>query len=168
MQRFEQDLVRALPRLRGVARRLTGGDRALADDLVQDTCVNALRARDRFELGTDMDAWLATILRNRFFSLLKRHGRRFETGDDERLGRMTAGTVPQLARLDLMALDEALAELRPVERSALMCAATEDVSYDQIATASHCAVGTVKSRISRARSQLAHALGRGEAERPSP
>jgi len=165
VRRFDADLVRALPRLRVFARRLTANDGALADDLVQDTCVNALRAADRFELGTNMDAWLATILRNRFLSLAKRHARRFETVDDELLARMTAGTVPQQGRLEMIALEEAFERLRPVERRALMMATTEDRSYAEIAHDCHCAVGTVKSRVSRARSRLAGDLDRPDLHR---
>ena len=160
MNGFETELVRALPRLRAFARRLTDNDAALADDLVQDTCVNALRAAGRYELGTNIDAWLATILRNRFFSLVKRHARRLETSDDGVVERTTAGTVPQLGRLEMMALEEAFARLRPVERRALVLATTEDRSYRDIADDCHCAVGTVKSRVSRARSQLAVDLHR--------
>jgi RNA polymerase sigma-70 factor (ECF subfamily) len=158
---FEVDLVQRLPRLRTFARRLTGYDAALADDLVQDTCVSALGAWERFEPGTNMDAWLATILRNRFLSLAKRHARRFECADDDAVARSTSGSVPQQGRLEMMALEEAFGRLRPVEQRALMLAATEDVSYRDIADACHCAVGTVKSRVSRARTRLADDLDRG-------
>jgi RNA polymerase sigma-70 factor (ECF subfamily) len=163
---FRKELVRALPRLRAFARRLTDNDAAFADDLVQDTCVNALRAADRFELGTNMDAWLATILRNRFLSLAKRHARRLETTDDELVERATGGTVPQHGRLEMMALERAFARLRPAERRALVLATTEDLSYRDIAHDCHCAVGTVKSRVSRARSQLAVELHRQDLHRP--
>jgi RNA polymerase sigma-70 factor (ECF subfamily) len=162
---FDTELVRALPRLRAFARRLTDNDAALADDLVQDTCVNALRAAGRFQLGTNIDAWLATILRNRFLSLAKRHARRFETTDDELIERTSAGTVPQHGRLEMMALERAFARLRPAERRALVLATTEDRSYRDIANDCHCAVGTVKSRVSRARSQLAVELHRQDLHR---
>ncbi len=166
MDGFETELVHALPRLRAFARRLTDNDAALADDLVQDTCVNALRAAGRYQLGTNIDAWLATILRNRFFSLVKRHARRLETADDELLERTSAGTVPQHGRLEMMALERAFAHLRPAERRALVMATTEDRSYRDIADDCHCAVGTVKSRVSRARSQLAVELQRQDLHRP--
>jgi RNA polymerase sigma-70 factor (ECF subfamily) len=147
--------------LRAFALRLTRRDAALADDLVQDACVNALRASDRYELGTNMDAWLATILRNRFLSVVKRRGRRVETSDDEIVQRTPAVGVPQQGRLDILAVEDALAELRPDERRTLLMAATEDLSYQQIADKFGCAVGTVKSRVSRARSHLVHALEHG-------
>lgn len=167
MQSFQAELVRSLPRLRGFARRLTDGDDALADDLVQDTCVNALRAHASFKPGTNMQAWLATILRNRFLSLIKRHARRMETADDETLARSTSGTVPQQGRLEMMAFEEAFARLRPAERRVLVLAATEDRSYREIADDCRCAVGTVKSRVSRARTQLAAELDRGGAPPPA-
>ena len=166
MDGFETELVRALPRLRAFARRLTGNDAAFADDLVQDTCVNALRAAGRFELGTNIDAWLATILRNRFLSLAKRHARRLETAEDGLIERTSAGTVPQHGRLEMIALERAFAHLRPVERRALVLATTEDRSYRDIADDCHCAVGTVKSRVSRARSQLAAELDRRDLHGP--
>ncbi len=160
MEAFHGDMVRALPRLRAVARRLAANDTALAEDLVQDTCVNALAARERFTPGTNMEAWLVTILRNRFFSLIKRHDRTRVTRDDELVARASAGPVPQHGRLELIALTEAFARLRPAEREALVMAATQDCSYCDIAAACHCAVGTVKSRVSRARGRLAHDLER--------
>ncbi|MFP4126262.1 MAG: sigma-70 family RNA polymerase sigma factor [Alphaproteobacteria bacterium] len=166
MDGFETELLRALPRLRAFARRLTDNDAALADDLVQDTCVNALRAAGRYQLNTNIDAWLATILRNRFLSLAKRHARRLETTDDELVQRTSAGTVPQHGRLEMMALERAFARLRPAERRALVLATTEDRSYRDIAHDCDCAVGTVKSRVSRARSRLAVELDRQDPHRP--
>ena len=157
MADFQNELVEHLPQLRAFARSLTAGNAALADDLVQDTCVNALRAQDQFAPGTNLRAWLFTILRNRFRSIVKRQQVRAEDGDDD-LDRHASAAMPQTGSLEMMAFRGAFAELRAEHREALVLAVIHGLAYDEIAEICNCRVGTVKSRVSRARSQLRQRL----------
>jgi RNA polymerase sigma-70 factor (ECF subfamily) len=157
---FREELTRTIPSLRSFARSLTMGDDAFADDLVQDTCVNALRAQDQFTPGTNLKAWLFTILRNRFRSLAKHRRTRAEDPDDD-LDRIVTGPPPQHGRLEMIAFRRALAELRAEYREALVLAVVHGLDYDDIAHICGCRVGTVKSRVSRARARLRQALDDG-------
>jgi len=154
---FREELTRTIPSLRAFARSLAMGDDALADDLVQDTCVNALRAQDQFTPGTNLKAWLFTILRNRFRSLAKHRKVRAEDPDDD-LDRMVTGPAPQQGRLEMIAFRRAFADLRPEYREALVLAVGHGMNYEDIARVCDCRVGTVKSRVSRARDRLREAL----------
>ncbi len=157
MDDFREELTRTIPSLRAFARSLATGDEALAEDLVQDTCVNALRAQHQFTPGTNLKAWLFTILRNRFRSLAKRRKVRAEEPDDE-LDRMPVGATPQEGRLEMMAFRRAFDELRAEYREALVLAVVHGLNYEDIAQICDCRVGTVKSRVSRARDRLRAAL----------
>ncbi|TVQ34804.1 MAG: sigma-70 family RNA polymerase sigma factor [Geminicoccaceae bacterium] len=157
LDRFETDLVARLPQLRAFARHLATRDHHLAEDLVQEACVNALRARTQFTPGTNMDAWLFTIMRNCFRNVLKRASTRLEEGNDE-LDRFTHGTVPQFGHLEFMALRQAFARLSAEHREVLLLAVLGLLSYQEMADRCGCEVGTVKSRVSRAREKLRHAL----------
>jgi RNA polymerase sigma-70 factor (ECF subfamily) len=154
---FRDELTRTIPSLRAFARSLAMGDEALAEDLVQDTCVNALRAQDQFTPGTNLKAWLFTILRNRFRSLAKRRKVRAEEPDDE-LDRIPVDATPQHGRLEMMAFKRAFGELRAEYREALVLAVVHGLNYEDIARICDCRVGTVKSRVSRARDRLREAL----------
>jgi RNA polymerase sigma-70 factor (ECF subfamily) len=154
---FREELTQTIPSLRAFARSLTMGDEAFADDLVQDTCVNALRAQDQFAPGTNLKAWLFTILRNRFRSLAKRRRVRAEEPDDD-LERMVVGPAPQEGRLEMIAFRRAFGDLRPEYREALVLAVVHGLNYDDIAQICSCQVGTVKSRVSRARERLRDVL----------
>ncbi len=153
MRDFQTELVDQLPQLRAFARSLTSGNAALADDLVQDTCVNALRAQDQFEPGTNLRAWLFTILRNRFRSIVKRQQVRAEDPDDD-LDRHAMAASPQAGSLEMMAFRGAFRALRPEHREALVLAVIHGLAYEDIAQICGVRVGTVKSRVSRARSEL--------------
>lgn len=160
MDAFRTELTQWIPSLRAFARSLSRGDEAFADDLVQDTCVNALRAQDQFAPGTNLKAWLFAILRNRFRSLAKRRKIRAEDPDDD-LDRLVLGPVPQQGRLEMIAFRRALGELRAEYREALILAVVHGMNYEEIAEVCGCQVGTVKSRVSRARGQLREALDDG-------
>ena len=157
MDAFRDELTQHMPSLRAFARSLTMGDEAFADDLVQDTCVNALRAQDQFTPGTNLKAWLFTILRNRFRSLAKRQKVRAEDPDDD-LDRMVTGPAPQQGRLEMIAFRRAFDELRTEYREALVMAVVHGMNYEDIAQVCGCQIGTVKSRVSRARGRLREAL----------
>src|SRR5918998_5617927 len=99
---FREDVAAMVPHLRAFARSLTSGDVHLADDLVQDTIVNALQAQDQFTPGTNLKAWLFTILRNRFRSLITRKHVTAEVAADD-LEQLSSIPPEQDARLEVVA-----------------------------------------------------------------
>ena len=138
-------------------------DPAEAEDLVQETYLRAIRAAHQFQPGTNLRAWLFQILRNAFFTLYKRKGREPEAVDPEVLDRMprTGGTVGPVDRLagapDWTAgldLTAALDRLPEEYRSVVLLADLEEFTMGEIAAIMNCPVGTVKSRLSRARGIL--------------
>lgn len=151
---FPDQLVDHLPQLRGFARSLTGGDWHLADDLVQDAVASALRNRHQFAPGTNLKAWLLKILHNRFHSVVRRkHVTAEVTGADGLLDRR-AVPATQEGGLELAAFKAAFARLSPARREALVLVGVHGLPYEQVAAVCGCEVGTVKSRVSRARAQL--------------
>ena len=128
-----------------------------AEDLVQDTVLRALSRQESFEKGTNQQAWLFTILRNSFFSDHRRAGREIEDADGRLAGEMATG-ADQESRLVLQELEAALAKLPREQREALLLVGMEGLSYEETAVALGCAVGTVKSRVNRARNRLAEIL----------
>ena len=148
---FRDGLVEMIPVLRAFARSLCG-QRDLADDLAQETLTKAWQARDKFQLGTNLKAWLFVILRNEFYS----NHRRAKTAADYNAAYSHASEgaeAEQHARLDLADLMRAFSQLPPEQKEALILTASE-FSYDEAARICGCAVGTIKSRVSRARKQL--------------
>ena len=150
-------LLAAVPSLRAFAISLTGRfDRA--DDLVQDTLVRALANIDRFEPGTNLNAWLFTILRNLFHSEFRKRKREVEDGDGAYAAKLAV--IPeQGGHLDLDDFRTALAKLQPEQREALLLIGASGFSYEETAAICGCAVGTIKSRVKRARTRLAEMLG---------
>jgi RNA polymerase sigma-70 factor, ECF subfamily len=157
---FHADLVAALPKLRLQALALTR-NRAAADDLVQDAAMNALAARDSFTPGTNFAGWMHRILRNRYISLVRK--RRETTDIDDAPPASLAVPAGHGDRLTMEELQRALVALPAIQREALFMVVLQGLSYEQVAEATGCAVGTAKSRVFRARRQLAAAL-LGEAE----
>ncbi len=149
-------LLAFLPNLRAFALSLTGNG-AEADDLVQDTILRAWGSLDRFEEGTNLEAWLFTILRNTFYSQLRKQRREVEDADGFHAARMWAAPT-QEARLDFADLQSALAKLSPKLREIILLVGAEGLSYEEVASICGCPVGTVKSRANRARARLAHLL----------
>lgn len=158
---LRREMETALPDLRAFARSLTRNGET-ADDLVQETMMKAWAARERFEPGTSFRAWTFTIARNLFFSQMRR--RKF-TGDwDESLAaRILAAPPSQEHRLHLRDLEAGLATLSPNQREALLLVALGQMDYETAASTLGVAVGTIKSRVSRAREALAAHL---EGHRP--
>jgi RNA polymerase sigma-70 factor (ECF subfamily) len=154
---IRDQLLAAVPSLRAFAISLCGNpDRA--DDLVQDTLVKAWTHLDRFERGTNLNAWLFTILRNGFFSEHRKRVREVEDADGTYAARLT--TAPdQLSHLDYDDLRKALLKLPSDQREALLLVGAQGFSYEEAAAICECAVGTIKSRVNRARSRLAELLG---------
>jgi RNA polymerase sigma-70 factor (ECF subfamily) len=153
---FKRLLIAIVPVLRRFAISLARNPTA-ADDLVQDTLYRAWRARARFEPGTNFEAWTFTILRNVFYSSQRRR-REVQDEDGDYTARLA--TLPdQGGRLDLSDVQAALDRLAPMMRETLVLATVQDLSYEEVAVIMGCQVGTVKSRVSRAREQLAGMLG---------
>lgn len=153
---FKRLLVGVVPALHRFAVSLTREPIA-ADDLVQDTLLRAWRSRTRFEQGTNFEAWTFTILRNAFYSG-QRKRRELQDEDGSRTARL-ASLPDQAGRLDLQDMRAALDRLVPAMRETLVLVAIEGLSYEEVATIMGCQIGTVKSRVWRARDQLARALG---------
>lgn len=153
---FKRDLLTVLPHLRAFARGLCGRP-DFADDLVQETAIKAWTARERFTPGTNMRAWTFAILRNHFLSELRRnrHQADYDPDSAERLLVMEAD---QEAPLHLSDMEVALMKLSPERREALLLVGAGGFTYEEAAKISDCAVGTMKSRVARARDQLARLL----------
>jgi RNA polymerase sigma-70 factor (ECF subfamily) len=153
---LRDDLVAAIPNMRAFAISLCG-NRDRADDLVQEALVKAWNHLDSFEVGTNLKAWLFTILRNAYFSELRKTKR--EVADtDGLLAARVAVPAEQHAHLDLKDLSRALSQLPVDQREALILVGAEGFSYEDAANISGCAVGTVKSRVNRARAKLSELM----------
>jgi RNA polymerase sigma-70 factor (ECF subfamily) len=160
---LRDQILAAIPSLRAFATSLTG-NRDRADDLVQDAILRAWANLDRFERGTNLNAWLFTILRNQFHSEYRKRKREVEDADGSYAARLK--THPdQQSRLDFEDFRAALATLPLDQREALLLVGAQGMSYEDAAAVCQVAVGTVKSRVNRARSKLAYLLDlTGEAE----
>ena len=149
-------ILAAVPSLRAFAVSLSGNvDRA--DDLVQETLVRAIANIDRFQPGTNLSAWLFTILRNHFRSEFRKRRREVEDAD----GKYTASLKAepgQIGNIEFAELREALAQLPPDQREALVLVGASGFSYEEAAKICGCAVGTIKSRVNRARTRLAELM----------
>lgn len=154
---FQSELAALVPNLRAFARTLSGNADA-ADDLVQETLVKAWRSRASFTPGSNLKAWLFTILRNTFLS--ERRRRKFEVHDAEgKLAEQLSVKGDQSDHMDLLDFAKAFAQLPHEQREALTLVGAEGFSYEDAALTCGCAVGTIKSRVNRARAKLAEMLG---------
>lgn len=153
---FREDVVEIMPRLRGYARSLCGGNPDLADDLVQETLIRALRSQHQFKPGTNFDAWMFTILRNVFFTAVKRQ-QNYVDIDTFVDGYLLKTDARQSDRLEFRALQHAFSKLNAAQREILVLTAIDQLDYETIAQRLGCRVGTVKSRVNRARERL-HAI----------
>jgi RNA polymerase sigma-70 factor (ECF subfamily) len=153
---MRHQLTAFLPHLRAFALHLTH-DPVRSDDLVQSTVLRAWANLDRFQQGTNLEAWLFTILRNSFYSEHRKHRREIEDPDSGFARRLMV-YPEQDSKLMLEDLQEALARLPPGQRKALVLVAEQGETYEDAAAACGVAVGTLKSRVNRARTQLAAML----------
>jgi RNA polymerase sigma-70 factor (ECF subfamily) len=155
-------LLKAIPHLRAFAISLTGKvDQA--DDLVQEAILRGLSHLDSFTPGTDLQAWLFTILRNLFYTSLRKRRREVEDPDGVIAGMLS--TAPeQHGRLDLNDLRTALGNLSVEQREALLLVGAEGMSYEEAAAICEVNIGTIKSRINRARTRLAELLDVADAD----
>ena len=153
---FKKELTTLIPHLRAFARSLCR-DASLADDLAQDAMLKAWNARDSFLAGTNMKAWAFTILRNAFYSEKRRSWR--STGLEPGVAEATlvSNSNPSDA-LELLALRNALALLPVDQKEALILVGAGGMAYEEAAEICGCAVGTIKSRVSRARKAVIEIL----------
>lgn len=149
---FKRELVGLIPHLRAFARTLCG-DPAAADDLAQDAMMKAWDARTSFQPGTNMKAWTFMILRNQFYSEKRRSWRQTQL-DQEAAERTLVAADDPSAPIALDELRQALSSLPDEQREALILVGAGGFAYEEAAEICRCAVGTVKSRVSRARRAL--------------
>ncbi len=149
---FRQKLIAAIPGLRAFGMSLTArADRA--DDLVQETLMKAWKHHDSFDPETNMRAWLYTILRNEFYTQLRKRKREVEDADGV-YSAQVAVSGEQEGHLDMEDLRVALAKLPEDQREAVMLIGASGFSYEEAAEICGVAVGTIKSRVNRARKRL--------------
>jgi RNA polymerase sigma-70 factor, ECF subfamily len=154
--KMKADLIAVIPNLRAFAVSLCGNpDRA--DDLVQETLVKAWSNLGSFVEGTNLPAWLFTILRNIYYSEYRK--RRREVADSDGTIAAKLATAPaQNGHMDLLDFRVALQQLPSDQREALILIGASGLSYEEAAGVCNCAVGTMKSRVNRARNRLAELL----------
>jgi len=149
-------MLAAVPSLRAFAISLCGNvDRA--DDLVQETLLRAWANLSSFQPGTSMSAWLFTILRNLFRSEYRKRRREVEDVDSSYAESLTS-LPDQNSRLEINEFRKALRLLPPEQRESLILVGASGFSYEEAAQICGCAVGTIKSRVNRARTKLAEIL----------
>lgn len=158
--RFKRELVVLIPHMRAFARTLTG-DATAADDLAQDALMKAWDARASYQMGTNMKAWTFMILRNQFYSE-KRRSWRISQLDQEAAERTLVAVDDPEAPVALDELRQALNTLPEEQREALILVGAGGFAYEEAAEICQCAVGTVKSRVSRARRALQATLEKGD------
>jgi RNA polymerase sigma-70 factor (ECF subfamily) len=154
---FSTELVAMIPDMRrwawSLARR-----RDLIDDIVQDALARALSSEARFTPGSNLEAWVWVIMRNAFITRLR--ATRRETALDEAV-HIGSCEPAQDDRMQVLELDRAMRSLSAEKREALLVVGVAGVPYDEAAAALGCAVGTLKSRVSRARTELQDVLDAG-------
>lgn len=153
---FRDQLIAAIPSLRAFAVSLCG-NATRADDLVQETLVKAWDKQSSFQPGTNLKAWLFTILRNEFYSQMRKRGREVQDSDGAFTARL-AIHPSQHGQLDLQDFRAALQLLPEDQREAIVLIGAAGFSYEEAAEICNCAVGTIKSRVNRARTRLAQLL----------
>lgn len=154
---FRSELTEAIRPLRAFSRTLVR-DEVRAEDLVQETLMKAWEKQDSFQPGTNIRAWLFTILRNTYYSELRKRKREVEDVD----GKMTAELsvkAPQDGQMAMQDLQAALGRLNAEQREALILVGASGFSYEEAGEIAGVAAGTVKSRVSRARQRLSELVG---------
>ena len=153
---FHKDIVECLPHLRAFA-QLLARNHTLAQDLVQETVLRALTYRDQFKPGTNLRGWLIIILRNRYFNEVRKNSRRRAISVDNRVDEPLIGGG-QDEYLEMQDFKRHFHRLPEHQKEALLLVGVNGYSYEEAASIAGCAVGTMKSRVSRSRRQLQSAL----------
>jgi RNA polymerase sigma-70 factor (ECF subfamily) len=155
----EEDLLALIPHMRAFARSLCR-DRCLAEDLAQDALASAVKNRAGYTAGTNLKAWLFTIVRNQFYSDRRRSWRVVPL--DQKMAEETLVALSNpVAALELEDVRAAMLELRDDQREALILVSVAGLPYEEAARVCNTNVGTIKSRVSRARQRLAEILAGG-------
>ena len=157
---FSQEIVTFIPHMRAFARMITQSHDKAAD-LVQDTIVRALKAEHQFTPGTNLKAWLFTILRNLHVNNLRRNKIRFDSIEDGAL-EYFAVAASQDSHLELQELRRCMTKLSREHREILILVGASGFSYEEAAEICGCAVGTIKSRLSRGRQELYNLMTNGD------
>jgi RNA polymerase sigma-70 factor, ECF subfamily len=161
---FERDLIALLPHLRNFSRMLCARQE-FSEDIVQETLIKAWRARDRYEPGTNLRAWLFTILRHEFYSY-KRRAWRQAPWDEDFGAAIPAAADEQSWAMDLSDCTRALSQLPVGQRDTLLLVGVGGYSYENAASMLEAPIGTLKSRLARGRSNLTKLLAGGEPLEP--
>lgn len=156
---LEADLLRCLPHLRIFARYLTK-DRSRASDLEQETVAKALKAAHQFQAGTNLKSWMMTIMRNQFYSDIRRNRVQVQIFDEVSETALATGP-PQELSLELFDFRRAFWQLDEHHRRVLILVGVGGLTYEIAASAVDCPVGTMKSRVHRARRELRRILAQG-------
>ena len=164
-EEFKLALVEQIPYLRAFGRSLCG-DRDRADDLAQETLIKALRARTRFQKDSNLRAWLFTILRNHYYSECRRSVRQQDWDEDAMSAKLVVQSNQETS-LSVVDLYRALQLLPDEQREALILIGAGGFGYDEAAEICGCAVGTIKSRVSRARRAIEAAIQNGTLPAPT-
>jgi RNA polymerase sigma-70 factor, ECF subfamily len=150
---FKDQLVAIIPSLRSFARGLCG-NREMADDMAQDAMMRAWAARDSFTPGSNFRAWMFMILRNNYYTTLRKNSR-MVSWDPEVAERVLVTDASQHVGIDVADVAAALQKLSSEQREVLMLVGASGVSYEEAAEIMGCAIGTIKSRLARGRAALA-------------
>jgi RNA polymerase sigma-70 factor, ECF subfamily len=150
---FRDELVALIPSLRSFARGLCGG-RDMADDLAQDAMTRAWAARASFTPGTNFRAWMFMILRNQFYTTIRKNSR-MVSWDPEVAERLLVEPASQQNAIHVSDVAKALQKLPVEQREVLLLIGANGLSYDEAADIVGCAMGTIKSRLARGRRALA-------------
>lgn len=153
---IKAEMLKVIPSLRAFAISLCGNVDG-ADDLVQETLVKAWGNIGSFTEGSNMAAWLFTILRNVFYSQYRKRRREVDDPDGQYAARL-ASAPDQHSHMEFMDLKTALQKLPADQREALILVGASGLSYEDAASICGCAIGTMKSRVNRARGRLAELL----------
>jgi RNA polymerase sigma-70 factor, ECF subfamily len=156
LNRMDKAILGAVPSLRAFAISLCG-NADLADDLVQETLLRALANNDSFQPGTNISPWLFTILRSHFRSENRKHRREVD-GAAGHCAESLKSQPDQLGQVEFREIREALSQLPADQREALVLVGASGFSYEVAANICGCAVGTIKSRVNRARTRLAELM----------
>ncbi len=155
-QIFRDELLALIPSLRSFARGLCGG-REMADDLAQDAMMRGWAARNSFTPGTNFRAWMFMILRNQFYTTIRKNSR-MTSWDPEVAERVLVEAPAQQHAIHLADVSKALQKLPAEQREVLLLIGANGLSYEEAAEIIGCAMGTVKSRLARGRKALAELI----------
>ncbi len=150
---FKRQMVQLIPSLRSFARGLCGS-REMADDLAQEAMMRAWAAQDSFTPGTNFRAWMFMIVRNQFYTTVRKNAR-VASWDPEVAERLLVAPATQGFHVDVADVEKALQQLPAEQREMLLLIGAGGASYEEAAEIAGCAVGTVKSRLARGRAALA-------------